>query len=115
MKEILLVVEEISPMLQEMYSFFLFFLRFLSSNFLIFSFLWKKATRHAEFEAIDDVLEKHSKPIFLDCELYVTVEPCVMCAAAIRVVGKLLHQQQKGKKKKLNRKKTRNQKSLFWM
>lgn len=61
------------------------------------------ATRHAELEAIDEILEKfppqspsfptnphntHSgdNP-FKDTTLYVTVEPCIMCAAALRQVG----------------------------
>jgi pyrimidine deaminase RibD-like protein len=32
------------------------------------------ATRHAEFEAIDAILEKYDKSVFRDCTLYVTVE-----------------------------------------
>ena len=41
-------------------------------------------TRHAEFEAIDTVLASGSDPaVFQECDLYVTVEPCVMCAAAL--------------------------------
>lgn len=73
------------------------------------------ATRHAELEAIDEILEKftpahdgfgvsphatetetetaadkghNSNPNpFKDTTLYVTVEPCIMCAAALRQVG----------------------------
>ncbi|KAG2233418.1 hypothetical protein INT48_007448 [Thamnidium elegans] len=45
------------------------------------------ATRHAEFEAIDLILKEHDRSIFKDVDLYVTVEPCVMCASALRQVG----------------------------
>ncbi|ORY01535.1 cytidine deaminase-like protein [Basidiobolus meristosporus CBS 931.73] len=41
-------------------------------------------TRHAEFEAIGEILAKHPAEIFKESDLYVTVEPCVMCAAALR-------------------------------
>lgn len=61
-----------------------------------------QATLHAEFEALsallpppsapsrtaDDPLPEHSAlPSFRDVALYVTVEPCLMCAAALRQVG----------------------------
>ena len=43
------------------------------------------ATRHAEFVAVDKLLAQgHSD--FSDCTLYVTVEPCIMCAAALAAV-----------------------------
>ncbi|KAI9304278.1 cytidine deaminase-like protein, partial [Cunninghamella echinulata] len=45
------------------------------------------ATRHAEIEAIDDILKVYSKDVFSTTDLYVTVEPCVMCASALRQVG----------------------------
>ncbi|KAI8373088.1 cytidine deaminase-like protein [Radiomyces spectabilis] len=45
------------------------------------------ATRHAEIEAIDDILKNHDKSIFAETDLYVTVEPCVMCASALRQIG----------------------------
>ncbi|PWN26837.1 tRNA specific adenosine deaminase [Jaminaea rosea] len=60
------------------------------------------ATRHAELEAIDEILSRYppewGKKFALDphgCEdnpfkdttLYVTVEPCIMCGAALRQVG----------------------------
>lgn len=45
------------------------------------------ATRHAEFEAIDSILTTHSPLIFKDCDLYVTVEPCLMCASALGLLG----------------------------
>lgn len=64
----------------------------------------KNATRHAELVAIDAAYEfikkyqqsqsltKDSFPVtenelLSKCVLYVTVEPCIMCAAAIRLIG----------------------------
>ncbi|KAL8798823.1 MAG: hypothetical protein Q9182_006367 [Xanthomendoza sp. 2 TL-2023] len=41
-------------------------------------------TRHAEFQAIGQVLRTHPPSVFRDCTLYVTVEPCIMCASALR-------------------------------
>jgi tRNA-specific adenosine deaminase 2 len=55
--------------------------------------LKKNATRHAEFEAIKDSIEwcKNNsldyKTIFPDCSLYVTCEPCIMCASALKLVN----------------------------
>ncbi|KAI3659467.1 hypothetical protein MP638_004529 [Amoeboaphelidium occidentale] len=46
----------------------------------------KNGTRHAEMVAIDDILTKYSYEVFRDCVLYVTVEPCIMCAAALREI-----------------------------
>ncbi|KAK0549186.1 hypothetical protein OC845_003229 [Tilletia horrida] len=68
------------------------------------------ATRHAELEAIDSILSRHppqrpdfglrptsssssdtaeetSWNIFAETTLYVTIEPCIMCGAALREVG----------------------------
>lgn len=61
------------------------------------------ATRHAELEAIDHILSlhppkeqdfslsPHSGPRgdnpFAQTTLYVTIEPCIMCASALRQVG----------------------------
>ena len=53
----------------------------------------KNATRHAEFEAIDEAIEWCNKRgvkhdiIFPDCSLYVTCEPCIMCASALKLVN----------------------------
>lgn len=63
----------------------------------------KKATRHAELDAIDFILAKfppktstfplapHDCPPgdnpFTETTLYVTIEPCIMCASALRQVG----------------------------
>ncbi|KAI7903107.1 cytidine deaminase-like protein [Cokeromyces recurvatus] len=45
------------------------------------------ATRHAEIEAIDLILKENDKSIFEKIDLYVTVEPCIMCASALRQIG----------------------------
>jgi tRNA-specific adenosine deaminase 2 len=42
-------------------------------------------TRHAELEAIDGMLQSgHDASTISECTLYVTVEPCIMCASALR-------------------------------
>lgn len=41
------------------------------------------ATRHAEIEAIEDASKTIGAWRLLDCDLYVTLEPCPMCAGAI--------------------------------
>ncbi|KAL8717270.1 MAG: hypothetical protein Q9225_005469 [Loekoesia sp. 1 TL-2023] len=41
-------------------------------------------TRHAEFQAIDQLLDTHLPSVFCETDLYVTVEPCIMCAAVLR-------------------------------
>ncbi|XP_068087804.1 tRNA-specific adenosine deaminase 2 isoform X3 [Hyperolius riggenbachi] len=52
----------------------------------------KNATRHAEMVAIDQVLDwcrkndKNSGQVFESTVLYVTVEPCIMCAGALRLL-----------------------------
>lgn len=49
----------------------------------------RNGTRHAEMNAIDTLVYsgKYSPNYFHDCELYVTCEPCIMCAAALARVG----------------------------
>jgi len=56
----------------------------------------RNATRHAEMEAIDVLLEQwHQNGLsatevakkFAKCVLYVTCEPCIMCAAALSILG----------------------------
>lgn len=41
------------------------------------------ATAHAEFLVIQQAIQKLRTPYLQDCELYVTLEPCPMCAGAI--------------------------------
>lgn len=41
-------------------------------------------TRHAEFIGVDTILQSYEATIFPEVDLYVTVEPCVMCASALR-------------------------------
>lgn len=56
----------------------------------------RNATRHAEMEAIDTLLEQWQKSglsqlevaeFFSRCDLYVTCEPCIMCATALSILG----------------------------
>nr|XP_019009959.1 tRNA-specific adenosine deaminase 2 [Kwoniella pini CBS 10737]OCF48740.1 tRNA-specific adenosine deaminase 2 [Kwoniella pini CBS 10737] len=47
---------------------------------------WRNATLHAELEAIDHLLPTNPAPLDT-ITLYVTVEPCVMCASALRQIG----------------------------
>ncbi|KAI4342706.1 hypothetical protein MLD38_027298 [Melastoma candidum] len=56
----------------------------------------RNATRHAEMEAIDTLLEQwqlHGSSDaevaekFLKCSLFVTCEPCIMCASALSIIG----------------------------
>ncbi|RMY20641.1 hypothetical protein D0866_12483 [Hortaea werneckii] len=44
----------------------------------------KKGTRHAEFVALAEIMAKHPPSILRETDLYVTVEPCIMCASALR-------------------------------
>ena len=44
-------------------------------------------TRHAEFLAITEFLGKFSVTKLHETDLYVTVEPCIMCASALRQYG----------------------------
>ncbi|KAF8451790.1 cytidine deaminase-like protein [Terfezia claveryi] len=41
-------------------------------------------TRHAEFVALEHILKTKPPSIFQETDLYVTVEPCIMCASALR-------------------------------
>jgi len=51
------------------------------------------ATKHAEIVAIDSIVDKYgnknekAKKVLSQCELYVTCEPCIMCAEALNIVG----------------------------
>ena len=44
---------------------------------------YKDATRHAEIVAIQEAVKKLDNWHLDDCELYVTLEPCMMCLGAI--------------------------------
>ena len=45
--------------------------------------LTKDPTRHAEIAAIQDAAKKLGRWRLYDCQMYVTMEPCLMCAGAI--------------------------------
>uniref|UniRef100_A0A7S2S5N8 CMP/dCMP-type deaminase domain-containing protein n=1 Tax=Rhizochromulina marina TaxID=1034831 RepID=A0A7S2S5N8_9STRA len=45
------------------------------------------ATRHAEIVGSDNILRLHGAEAFADSDLYVTCEPCLMCAAALGELG----------------------------
>lgn len=44
---------------------------------------WTDPTAHAEMLAIQSVAQQRGKARLEDCDLYVTLEPCPMCAGAI--------------------------------
>jgi tRNA-specific adenosine deaminase 2 len=47
-------------------------------------------TRHAEFIALNEILSQKGRfgpEVLKECDLYVTVEPCIMCASMLRQVG----------------------------
>lgn len=47
----------------------------------------KNGTRHAELVVIDEILAAgHAVSIFSKCDLYVTCEPCIMCAGALALI-----------------------------
>lgn len=57
----------------------------------------KNATRHAEMLAVDEAVEfcrakglRHQE-VFPKCTMYVTVEPCIMCASVLRFVGEFFN------------------------
>ncbi len=44
----------------------------------------KNGTRHAELVVVDEMLAAgHPATVFQACEVYVTCEPCIMCAGAL--------------------------------
>lgn len=58
---------------------------------LISSTLMMQGTRHAEMVAIDGILQDANGSVaaadFPNCTLYVTCEPCIMCAGALSLLG----------------------------
>jgi tRNA(adenine34) deaminase len=44
---------------------------------------WRDPTAHAEIVVIQQAIKKLNNERFLDTTLYVTLEPCAMCAGAI--------------------------------
>lgn len=46
-----------------------------------------QGTRHAEFVALAEIMAHHPQSILHETDLYVTVEPCIMCASALRQYG----------------------------
>lgn len=47
----------------------------------------EQGTRHAEFVALAEIMSKHPQSILHETDLYVTVEPCIMCGSALRQYG----------------------------
>lgn len=47
----------------------------------------EQGTRHAEFVALEAILRERPSSILQETDLYVTVEPCIMCASALRQYG----------------------------
>ncbi|KAI5291355.1 tRNA(adenine34) deaminase [Ascosphaera aggregata] len=41
-------------------------------------------TRHAEFLALEEAMKSYPRSVFRETDLYVTVEPCIMCASLLR-------------------------------
>mmetsp|Transcript_68546 Transcript_68546/g.212817 ORF Transcript_68546/g.212817 Transcript_68546/m.212817 type:complete len:204 (+) Transcript_68546:94-705(+) len=47
----------------------------------------QNGTRHCELVAADAVLDERGPGALQGCRLYVTLEPCIMCAAALQLLG----------------------------
>lgn len=47
----------------------------------------RNGTRHCELVAADEILERHGRHAFSSCTLFVTLEPCLMCAGALQHLG----------------------------
>ena len=48
--------------------------------------LFKNGTKHCEFIAINDAIRKNPQVEFEEADLYVTCEPCIMCAEALALI-----------------------------
>ena len=55
----------------------------LNASASAFAHSWK-GTRHAELVALESILQTHPPSVLQKTDLYVTVEPCIMCASALR-------------------------------
>lgn len=47
----------------------------------------RNGSRHCEIEAFEEVLKSKKEVCWQEVELYVTCEPCIMCAGAISLMG----------------------------
>mmetsp|Transcript_20217 Transcript_20217/g.64117 ORF Transcript_20217/g.64117 Transcript_20217/m.64117 type:complete len:201 (+) Transcript_20217:90-692(+) len=47
----------------------------------------RNGTRHCELVATDAVLKERGPEAIRGCRLYVTLEPCIMCAGALQLLG----------------------------
>lgn len=54
------------------------------ADFWFFAHVWSQGTRHAEFVALSQILAQYPPSVLQDTDLYVTVEPCIMCASTLR-------------------------------
>ncbi len=47
----------------------------------------KNALKHAEMNALEEAIKVKGQRVLRDCDMYVTLEPCPMCAGAIQNCG----------------------------
>ena len=66
---------------QHLFEFEIHIVLFSRSSSNMFAF---QGTRHAEFVALSQILAEHKPEILQETDLYVTVEPCIMCASVLR-------------------------------
>ena len=66
---------------------FLFILNQQNSFYILIFLKKKQSTRHAELVVIDRIIAKGQLELLKNCDLFVTCEPCIMCAAALRILG----------------------------
>ena len=58
-----------------------------SLRIVVCFFIWTQATCHAELEAINECVRRGTLERLRGCDLFVTCEPCIMCAQALRIIG----------------------------